>query len=96
MRVLAWAIVVVGVTTALLVWGCFRLVRDAERMERNPELLRRRFLRLGLFYIAVAVPAILQVATGREPPITLIGLPIAAALAWLLIKHASNVKIPPT
>ena len=95
MRVLAWAILVVAVTTALLVWGCLRLARDAERMERDPRLLRRRFLRWGFLYIGVAVLNIVRAATGDLPPIALIGLPITAAFAWFLIKQADNVKLPP-
>jgi len=95
MRLLALSVLVVAVTTALLVWACFRLVRNAETMERDPNLLRRRLLRGGLLYIGVAVLVIVWVATGDLPPIALLGLPITAAYAWTSIKAASNVKTPP-
>lgn len=96
MRVLAWSILVVAVTTALLVWGGFRLIRDVEKMQRDPKLLRRAFLRMAIMYIAGSVFGIIQVATGSLPPIALMGIPVAGALAWTLIKQASNVKIPPS
>jgi hypothetical protein len=95
MRLLAWSIVVVGIATALLVWGCFRLICDAEKMQRDPTLLRRRMVRLGLFYICCAVLGIVRVVTGDLPPMALIGLPVTAGIAWILIKQANNVKIPP-
>lgn len=96
MRPLALSILVVAVSTALLIWACFRLVRDAEKMERDPTLLRRRMLRMGLFYICCAVLGIARVVSGDLPPMALIGLPVTAGIAWILIKQASNVKIPPS
>jgi hypothetical protein len=88
--------VAVGIATALLMWGCFRLIRDAEKMERDPTLLRRRMLRMGLFYICCAVLGIARVASGDLPPMTLVGLPVTAWIAWILIKQANNAKIPPS
>jgi hypothetical protein len=64
-------------------------------MECDPRLLRRRFLLLGLIYVGSSVLGIAEVATGKQPPETLIGLPIAAALAWLLIRQATKVRIDP-
>ena len=55
MRAFALTMVAVGIATALLMWGCFRLIRDAEKMERDPTLLRRRMLRMGLFYICLVL-----------------------------------------
>ena len=95
MRLLALSVFVVGVTTALLVWGCIGLARDLERMQRDPKLLRRRFFLLGSLYIASAVFGTVEIAIGSEPPIGLVGLPIAALFAWTFIKAASNVRTPP-
>lgn len=96
MRLLAWSIFVVGIATALLMWGCFRLIRDAEKMGRDPTLLRRRMLRMGLFYICCAVLGIARVVIGDLPPMALIGVPVTAGIAWILIKQANNVQIPPS
>jgi len=96
MRALALTILAVGVTTALLIWACLHVIRDAEKMQRDPKLLCRRFRFLGIVYIVGCLFGIFHVATGSEPPITLIGLPIGATLAWFWIKQASNVKIPPS
>ncbi len=95
MRILALSILVVTVTTALLVWGCFRLIRDVERMQRDPKRLRRLCLVLASLYIAAAVYGTVEVVIGDEPPIGLIGLPIAALFIWNLIRRLSNVKTPP-
>jgi hypothetical protein len=65
-------------------------------MERDPKLLPRRILRMGLFYICSAGYGIVEVVTGNLPPIALIGLPVAAGIAWTLIREASNVKVPPS
>jgi len=94
MRVLALAILGVTVTTAVLVWACFGIVRDAERMQRDPKFLRRRALLLGTLYVISAAYGVSQVIEGNEPPIALIGLPIAAAFAWTFLKAAANVKPP--
>lgn len=95
MFTLVAAIVGVAVTTALLIWGSLRLIREAEREQRDPKLLRRRFLRMGLFYVGCMLFGIVQVATGDLPPVALFGLLVPAAMAWLLIKQASSVKIDP-
>lgn len=96
MRAFALTILLVGISTAVLVWTCFRLIRDAEKMQRDPKLLRRRFHRLGFLYVAGCLVGIVRVATGDLPPIALIGLPISAAIAWTLIAQASKVKVPPS
>ena len=92
MRTLAFAIIGVGVVTAVLIWGCFRLVRDAEKMERNLRLLRRRLLIWGTLYVVSSGWGIIQVVRGNEPPAALIGVVVAASLAWLLIRGASTVN----
>jgi hypothetical protein len=91
------AVIILGValTTAVLVWASLNVCRDVERMERDPRYLRRRFLMLGLLYVGSSVFGIVEVVRGNQPPLSLIGLPIAAALAWLFIRQAANVKVPP-
>jgi hypothetical protein len=95
MRVLALSILVVAVTTALLIRACFRLVREAERTQRDPKWVRRLCLVLASLYIAAAVYSAVEIAIGNEPPMGLIGFPIAALFIWNLIRRVSNVKTPP-
>jgi hypothetical protein len=92
MRTLAFVIIGVGVATAALIWGSLHLIREAEKMQRNPRLLRRQLLLLGTVYVLSSGWGIIEVATGNYPPETLIGIAVAASMAWLLIKQASNVK----
>ena len=92
MRTLAFAIIVVGVATVALIWDSLHLIRDAERMQRDPRLLRRSFIRLGLVYVCGSAWGIVQVIRGDLPPGALIGVVVAASIAWLLIKQASGVK----
>jgi hypothetical protein len=62
-------------------------------MQRNPRLLRRRFLVLGAVYVVSSGWGIFEVARGNETPEALIGIAVAASLAWLLIKQASKVNV---
>jgi hypothetical protein len=91
------ATIIVGVLafSAFLAWMAWRLCKSAERAERDPQYLRRSLLRLGLLYVGCAVFGIAEVATGRQPIESLIGLPIGAALAWLYLRAAIRVKVPP-
>lgn len=93
--VIALSILTVGITTALLVWACFRLVHEAERMQRDPKQVRRYCLVLGSCYIVAAVYGAVQIASGDAPPAGLIGIAIAAMFIWNLIRRVSNVKPPP-
>ena len=95
MSTLVFAIVAVAVATAALVWGSLHVVREAERMQRDPRLLRRRLLMLGLVYVCSSGWGIVQVARGDYPPEALIGIAVAATVAWLLIKQASKVNPDP-
>jgi hypothetical protein len=61
-------------------------------MPRNPQLLRRKFLSLGIIYAISSGWEIIQVASGDLHAASLIGVAVAASLAWLLIKQASGVK----
>jgi|ERR1700674_828447 len=95
MSTLVFAIVGVAVVTAALVWGSLHVIREAERMQRDPRLLRRRLLTLGLVYVCSSGWGIIQVARGDYPPEGLIGIVVAATFAWLLIKQASKVNPDP-
>jgi dipeptide/tripeptide permease len=92
MRILAFAIIGVGVATAVLIWLSLHLVHDAEKMERNPRLLRRRLLIWGTLYVVSSVWGIIQVVRGNEPPAAFVGIVVAAGFAWLLIRGASRVN----
>jgi tryptophan-rich sensory protein len=92
MRTLAFAIAVVGVATVALIWGSLHVIHDAEKMQRNPRLLRRRFLTMGIIYALSSGWGIVQVASGDLPAASLIGVAVAASLAWLLIKQSSGLK----
>jgi hypothetical protein len=92
MRTLAFVIIGVGLTTAALIWGSLHIMREAEKMQRNPRLLRRQLLLLGIVYVLSSGWGIVQVAAGNYPPEAMIGIAVAASIAWLLIKQASQVK----
>jgi hypothetical protein len=92
MRILAFTIIGVGVATAVLVWLSLNLVHDAEKMERNPRLLRRRLLIGGTLYVVSSGWGIIQVARGDQPPAALVGIVVAASVAWLLIRAANSVN----
>jgi hypothetical protein len=92
MRTLAFAIIGVGAATAVLIWLSLRVVHDAEKMERNPKLLRRRLFIWGTLYVISSGWGIIQVARGNEPPGALVGIVVAASFAWILIRGASKVN----
>jgi len=91
------ATVIVGVIafTAFLAWMMWRACKSAERAERDPRYLRRRFIRWGMLYVAVVGINIVDVATGKQPKMMLIGLPITMLIAWMFFRAATRVKIPP-
>lgn len=93
MRTLALSIIGVGLATAILICASLHLIHDSEKMQRDPRLLRRRFLVMGAVYVVGSGWGIFEVARDNEPPEALIGIAVAASLAWLLIKQASKVDI---
>ena len=95
MRGAALAIVVVAFTTAAIVWASLHVIREAEKMQRDAKLLRRRLLFLGTLYVCSASLGAFQVATGKEPPVTLTGVAVAAVVAWLLIRSAAKANSNP-
>jgi hypothetical protein len=68
MRGAIFAVVAVALTTAAIVRGSLHVIHEAERMQRDAKLLRRRFLFLGAIYACSASWGVLQVATGQQPP----------------------------
>jgi hypothetical protein len=76
-------------------WMAWRVFKSAERAERDPRYLRRRLLEMGMLYIGCAIFAIANVATGREPIKSLIGLPIGVLFIWMYLRAAIRVKVPP-
>ena len=89
---------IVGVTVVVMVlvaamWGA---AKGAERAEKDARHRRKVLLRGTLLYVACAVVGIAEVVAGRAPAESLIGLPIAAFLAWLCWRVATRVKVPPT
>lgn len=95
-RVIAAVIVGVLALSALLAWGTWRVCKTAERAELDPRFLRKILLGLGLLYVISAALALGKVIAGKEPVQSLVGLPIGAALAWLFLRAAVRVKLPPS
>ena len=92
---IATIIVSVLAASAFLAWMMWRACKSAERAERDARYLRRRLFQLGILYVGCAVYGIEEVATGKEHKEILLGLPIGLTLAWLYLRAASRVKIPP-
>jgi hypothetical protein len=91
---MATVITGVLVATAVLGWMMWRLARTAERMARDPKYLRRRLIWGAMIYVFGALFGIIEVARGEQPVQTLIGLPIALFLIWVILRSASKVRIP--
>lgn len=91
------ATVVVGVSavSAFLAWLMWRAWQSAERAARDPKYLRRRLFWSGMLYVGVALFGIVEVAIGREPVQMLLGLPIGLLFAWIFLRAAVRVKVPP-
>jgi len=83
-------LVIVAVTgsSAVLAAAMWAAWKETERAERDSRYKRRILLRLALLYIGCAAFGIAEVATGREPKQSLLGLPIAAGLAWAYLRVA--------
>jgi hypothetical protein len=92
---IALVIAGVSVATAVLAWMLWRVCKSVERAERDPRYLHRRLFWLGMIYVGAAVFGIEEVARGKEPIRSLIGLPIGLAFAWFWLRMASRVKAPP-
>jgi len=92
---IATTIVGVSASCAFLAWMMWRAWQSAERAARDPKYLRRRLFWFGVFYVGVAVFGIAEVATGREPIQALVGLPIGLLFAWVFLRAAVRVKVPP-
>jgi threonine/homoserine/homoserine lactone efflux protein len=89
-------ILAVAAVSAFLAFMAWKLFKSAERAERDPRYLRRRLLSFGLLYAFGAVYGITELITGKEKVPTLVGLAMGATLAWLYLKAAASVKVPPS
>lgn len=85
----------VTISSAVVVAAGWSAWKETERAETEARYRRRMLLRMALLYVACAVLGIAEVISGRAPKESLLGLPIAAFLAWVLWKAATRVKIPP-
>jgi hypothetical protein len=89
------AILGVFACSALLGWGTWRVYRSTERAERDPRYFRRRLIIGGSLYLACSTYGIVQVAMGKQPAQSLIGLPIGLLIAWVFLRTAIRVNVPP-
>jgi len=89
--------IIVGVlaSCAFLGWLMWRACQSVDRAQRDPRYMRRLLLRGGLLYVGCALYGIEEVATGKMPIQSLLGLIIPGGLAWFYIRAASRVKVPP-
>jgi hypothetical protein len=92
---IATVIVAVLSFSAFLAYMMWRVCRSAEGAERDPKFLRRRLIRWGMLYVFTLVIGIVEVATGKEPAVLLLGLPITALIAWSFFRKAMKIRIPP-
>ena len=91
---IATVIVAVSAATGALAWAMWRAVKSVERMERDARYLRRKLIWMGAIYVFAALFGIFEVVVGGQPVESLLGLPVALALAWFWLRAASRVKIP--
>jgi hypothetical protein len=84
--------IIIGVLalTAIFAWMALRFIRTLE----NPRKVRRRLFLLGMAYIFAAIYVITEVANGREPRFSLLGLPIGLFFAWYYLRAASKIQPP--
>jgi hypothetical protein len=92
---IALVIAAVSVASAVLASAAWSIWKEAERAEGDARYRRRVLIRMALLYVACAVFGIAEVIAGRAPKESLIGLPIAALLAWLWLRAAIRLKVPP-
>lgn len=88
------AIIGVFAATGVLIWGLWRMVRTAERAERDPRFRRRILVSGALLYGGAALYAVILVVAGSEPIQSLLGLPISALLVWFFLRAALATKVP--
>lgn len=85
----------VTISSVVLIAAGWSAWKETERAESDARYRRRMLLRMALLYVACAVLGIAEVISGRAPKERLLGLPIAAFLAWAWWKAATRVKVPP-
>ncbi len=84
-------IAVVLVCCALIGWMGWWVLQWPER----PRTLRRVLLFLGVLYLVGAVTGTWRAATGEAPLWSLLFLPLSLGIAWLYLRSAGNVRVPP-
>ena len=91
-----WAtvfIIIVGVlaSCAVLGWMGWWVLQLPEK----PRRLRRLLLFLGAIYLIGAISGVWKAATGEAPVWSLLFLPLSLGLAWLCLRSATNIRVPP-
>lgn len=79
---------------AVLVVLLLQLAKSVERSERDLGYRRRGLLLIGALYVATTTLIIVQVATGKAPIETLVGLPVVLFVIWILVR-AGRRREPP-
>jgi hypothetical protein len=88
-------IVDVSLFTCVLIWGLWRMSKSMERAEQDPKYLRRIFWAFGMVCLGASALQVINVVSGRDPMITLVGTPVGLEFAWFGFRMASRVKISP-
>jgi hypothetical protein len=78
-----------------MIFVCWRIYKQLERDEKDPLGRRKRILRLCWFLAALDLFACIEVLLGKEPLVSLIGLPISIGLIWLLLSAAKKMERSP-
>ncbi len=91
-----WATVVIIITVvlaccALIGWMGWWVLQWPER----PRTLRRVLLFLGVLYLIGAVTGVWRAATREAPLWSLLFLPLSLGIAWLYLRSARNICVPP-
>jgi hypothetical protein len=89
--------IVVGVlaASAIFGWSAIILWKHVDRSDRDARYRRRWLLIYGSLYTLNTAAVLADVATGRKPLQSLLGLPIALLIVWYFFRQARRVKIPP-
>ena len=84
--------VIVALFLGVVMW---RTAAAAKRARIDPFYRRRRLTRWAWMYVSAGLIGIFLVAARRESPLSLVGLPVVAVLAWILFRAARKVEVPP-
>lgn len=89
--------IIVGVLafTAFLIGVLVVAARSAERAERDLRYVRHWLFLFGALYVFAAVVGVTDVGSGKSPPLSLVGLPVAGFLAWWFLRIALRMRVLP-